>query len=90
MISVISAWGEPLKRTPIGVFTNELNGPWTYEINSVPAFNNLVVSVSYSGPWSLVTGGGSIGGQSGSFDLKPNTTATQDLNLKTQLRRNNR
>ena len=81
-IAVSTAWGEPLRSTTVTVPANAPNGPWSYTINTVPAYNNLIVAVGYSGPWSVATGGGLIGGQSGAFTLAPNGTATQNLQLK--------
>lgn len=80
-IGVTSSWGEPLKTATVSVPSNALNGPWPFEIKNVPAFNGMKVSVSYSGPWSKAYN--FVGGESGSFNLAPNDTATKDLALKT-------
>jgi hypothetical protein len=84
-VTVSSAWGEPLRTTLVNVPAANLSGPWSYSFASVPAYNGLIVGVSYSGPWSLVTGGGAVGGQTGSFTLAPNGASTQNLQLKATL-----
>lgn len=81
-ISVVSDWGEPLRSVSINVPANNVNGPWPFTISNVPAYNNLSLGVSYSGQWSVGTGGGGIGGQSGKFDLTPDGTAMQNVQLK--------
>jgi hypothetical protein len=81
-ITVASAWGEPLRTTTVNVPANALNGPWAYEIDHVPAYNNLTIGVSYNGPWSIGTGGGLVGGESAKFELAPNATATQNAQIK--------
>ncbi len=80
-ITLMSEWGEPLRSTTINVATNNLNGPWLYSIKKAPAFDDMIVSVRFAGPWSRQTGG-PVSGQSGTFVVTPDGTATQDLVLK--------
>jgi hypothetical protein len=81
-LTVSSSWGEPLRSANVLVSTSSLNGPWSYQINKVPAYNGLTVAASWAGPWSISTGGGMIGGQSSTFSLTPNATTTRNLSLK--------
>jgi LGFP repeat len=82
-LTVIAPWGEPLKSQalPIG---NTSVGPWIATIANVPAYKGLKVVASYSGGWSVPTSGGWIGGESSSFLLPADTTATVTLDLKVQ------
>lgn len=82
-IVVLSAWGEPLKTLTITVPSNNLSGPWSFQIANVPAYNKLKVSVGYKGPWS--TAFDRVDGETGEFNLAPNGTATQTVTLKTTL-----
>lgn len=81
-IAIASDWGEPLKSTTVSVPVGATDGPWSYTITNVPAYNNLSVGVGYSGPWSISLGGGTVGGESGKFTLSPNGSATQNVKLK--------
>lgn len=80
-VTVSSEWGEPLKSTTVNVPTNNLIGPWTYEIKNVTAYDDLNVAATYNGPWSDATAG-PIAAESGPFALAPNGTATRNLQLK--------
>jgi hypothetical protein len=66
----------------MNVPANNLNGPWSFSIGDVPAYPGLSLCASFSGPWSMGLGGGTVGGESGNFDLAPNGTATQNVELK--------
>ena len=81
-VSVAADWGEPLRTTTINVPANNLSGPWSFTINNVPAYNNLTIGAGYNGPWSVGLGGGAVGGESGKFNLAPDGTATQNVELK--------
>ena len=81
-ITVSADWGEPLRTVTVNVPASNLSGPWTFTINDVPAYNNLTVGASYSGAWSVGLGGGTVDGQSGKFDLGPDGTAAQNVQLK--------
>jgi hypothetical protein len=79
IVSVNSAWGEPLVGTTITIPAANVAGPWPYEVADVPAFNNLKVSVVFEGkgaPANRVTGG------SAPFELKPNGSATVSVRVK--------
>lgn len=80
-IGVTSAWGEPLRSATVSVPSNALNGPWSYQISNVPAFNGVRVWVGYTGPWNRPFD--LVGGESTAFNLAPNGAATKDLALKT-------
>lgn len=73
-VTVVSAWGEPLKQTTVSVAANALNGPWPFTMANVPAFNGSKVAVSYTGPWT--TDFDTLGGESAAFNVPPNNTAT--------------
>jgi hypothetical protein len=79
IVSVNSAWGEPLVGTTITIPAANVAGPWPYEVADVPAFNNLKVSVVFEGkgaPANRVTG------ESAPFELKPNGSATVSVRVK--------
>lgn len=84
-ITVSAPWGEPLKSTTVAVPIDSPNGPWTYVLNNVPAFDDLKVNVVYSGPWSIPLNGGAVMGQTDKFMNKPNVTNTQDVLLKAKI-----
>jgi hypothetical protein len=81
-VSVVSAWGEPLRTATINVGAGNLNGPWPFSIADAPAYPGLSLGASFHGPWSEGLGGGTVGGESGKFDLAPNGTATANVELK--------
>ena len=72
-----AAWATPI----IGNITA---GPWLATITGVPAHRDggLKVVVSYSGGWSVPNSGGSIGGESGSFGLRADTSTILPVDLK--------
>jgi len=84
-VSVNSPWGEALRTTTVNVPATNLNGPWPYTIDMVPAYNNLTIGVTYAGPWSTTTGGGPVGGQSAKFNLGANKIATQNVVIKASI-----
>ena len=79
-VGVTSAWGEPLRMKTINVSGN---GPWPFDLGNVPAFNGSKAYASYSGPWSQPYD--TIAGEGAAFDLGPNATVNQTLNLKLML-----
>ena len=79
-LTVVSSWGETLKTQFVPIGSNTA-GPWTTTMTSVPAHNGLKVVASYSGAWSVPTGG-PIGGQTVSFPLTADTSKTVSVYLK--------
>jgi hypothetical protein len=51
-VTLLSAWGEPLRKATIAITNANLSGPWSYQFNHVPAYPGLKAAASYSGPWS--------------------------------------
>ena len=83
-IVLLSAWGEPLKKQTINVPFNNLGGPWSFQFNSVPAYNGLELAATYNGPWSVAAD--FVNAEGGAFNLAPNGTAMPaTLTLKTTL-----
>jgi hypothetical protein len=79
-LTVMSKWGEPLKVQNLPIGTNTV-GPWIATITGVPAYKGLKVVATYSGGWSIPTGGGWIGGESTAVSLLADTAVTATLNL---------
>jgi hypothetical protein len=80
-LTILSAWGEPLASATVDVPANNLNGPWPFQFNKVPAYKGLKLAVSYEGPWNR--GFDFVNGSGTAFDLAPNGTATTSAALKT-------
>jgi hypothetical protein len=80
-VTLLSAWGEPLKVQTMTIPSNNVTGPWVFQFTNVPAFNKLKLTAGYTGPWSLAFD--FIGAEGSAFNLAPNGTATQTLTLKT-------
>lgn len=75
-----TAWGELLGKTTINVSAGAPGGPWPFQFDKVPSFTGHKLSASYSGPWTLPMT--KVAADSPAFDLAPNGTATQTMNLK--------
>ena len=82
-ITVMSAWGEPLRSTTVTVPATNLAGPWPYELKIVPAYNNERVVVTYKGPWNRPSD--RVGAEGETFTLAPDGVKSQTLSLKTTL-----
>ena len=81
-ITVFSAWGEPLRAVTMDVPAGNLTGPWKFQIDNVPAYENLKVTATYSGPWSKPFT--LISGEGAALDLAPSGTATTSVTLTTK------
>ena len=78
-MNVGSAWGETLASTSVLIAAGSAADPWSYELDDLPAFNKLKVSVAFEPkgvPASYVTG------ESALFELKPSGTATVNVQTK--------
>ena len=79
-VSLMSAWGEPLRTKTYPVSGG--NGPWHFEFGKAQAYPGLKIAASYSGAWSSTLGGGTVAGESGAFTLAPNGSVDKDVTLK--------
>jgi LGFP repeat len=83
-VTLLSAWGEPLRSVTIAVTAANLGGPWTYQFNNVPAYPGLKAVASYEGPWSKPKN--YVNAEGTPFTVGPNQTAkAPPLALKTTL-----
>jgi hypothetical protein len=82
-VGLTSAWGEPLGTKTITVDASNLNGPWAFTFNDVPAYNGTRASASYTGAWT--TAFDFVNGESAAFNVPPNGTASPTVKLKTTL-----
>lgn len=82
-ITLLSAWGEPLRTKTVTVLANAPNGPWAFTMNDVPAYNGSKLVAGYTGPWSQPFD--TLGGEGTPFDVAPNGTATSTVKLKSTL-----
>lgn len=80
-VTILSAWGEPLKTTTIDVPATNLAGPWKFEFTGVPAYKRLRVQVEYKGPWNQDFF--RVGATGAEFDLGPMMLVSQTVALKT-------
>jgi LGFP repeat len=80
IVNVGSAWGETLASTAIPIPAGAAAGPWPYELDDVPAFNKLKVSVTFEGQ----KGGPAsrVAGETAPFELKPGGSASVNVQLK--------
>jgi len=80
IVSVGSAWGEPLASTSVPIAAASAAGPWSYELGDVPVFNKLKVSVAFEGPRGAPAN--HVAGEGALFELKPGGGATVNVQLK--------
>jgi hypothetical protein len=80
IVNIGSAWGETLASTIVPIAVGSAAGPWLYELDDVPAFNKLKVSVVLEGPKGASAN--QVVGESAPFELKPSGSATVNVPLK--------
>jgi hypothetical protein len=79
IVNIGSAWGETLASTSVPVPAGSAAGPWSYELDDVPAFNKLKVSVAFEPKGAPAS---HVAGESALFELKPGGSATVNVQMK--------
>jgi hypothetical protein len=79
IVNVGSAWGETLASTIVPIAVGNAAGPWPYEVDDVPAFNKLKVSVAFEPKGAPAN---HVVGESAPFELKPGGSATANVQMK--------